>query len=151
MKRTLLTVLAVLPLFVLPGCVERKLLVRTEPAGAPLSVDDAPAGRTPEVVYFDHYGQRRIRVGPIRSEAGKVQYRATERMVDLRPPWYQWFPLDFFFEVLWPGALVDKRTVTIPLTASSELKHPSGADRAKEVLEEAETYREKALSPLGTE
>jgi len=60
-------------------------------------------------------------------------------------PWFQTFPIDFFFEVLWPGKLVDEHVVTITLQPASEEEGLYGEQRAEEVLERAEQFRDEAL------
>ena len=89
------------------GCVERKLLIRSDPPGAPVWLDEKPLGAAPVEVPFKYYGVSRLRVGPIRDAQGRVQRPAVERMVDIAAPWYEEFPVDFFSEVLWPGTLRD--------------------------------------------
>lgn len=141
-----LIVLALLPL--LAGCVERKMMIRSEPAGAPAWVDEEPVGQTPVEVPFHHYGRRRIRVGPILGEEENVKYLAAERMLETVPPWYELFPLDFFSEVLWPGTLVDTHQIEIHLSAPEERYQLRGLDAAREVREEAEQYRQESLSAI---
>lgn len=144
-----LVVLALLPL--LAGCVERKMMIRSDPEGAPAWVDEEPVGTTPVEVPFEHYGRRRIRVGPITDEAGSVQYLEAERMLETVPPWYELFPLDFFSEVLWPGTLVDKHRIDVQLSAPEERFQLRGVDAAREVRDEAEKYRRKSLSAIPEE
>lgn len=141
-----LTVLVVLT----TGCVERKLMIRSEPSGVPAYVDEEPVGETPVEVPFAHYGRRLVRVGPVVDEYGSVQYRQIERMTETAPPWYELFPIDFFSEVLWPGTLVDKHEVTIHLPRSEEYT-ARGAEAAAEVREEAEEYRRESLSVVPAE
>ena len=51
------------------GHVERYIVVQTDPPGAPAWVDEEYVGLTPVTYEFQHYGRRRIRVGPIREAA----------------------------------------------------------------------------------
>ncbi len=130
------------------GCVERKVLIRSEPSGATAWVDEKPVGVTPVEFPFRHYGRRRFRVGPIRGETDQVQYLAVERVVAIEPPWYQKIPVDFFAEVLWPGTLVDTHEVTLVLPAATDAGREYGLQRAEEALERAERFRDKALAPV---
>ncbi len=41
------------------GCVHRRMMVRTNPPGALLYVDDTPIGITPVAADFTYYGMRR--------------------------------------------------------------------------------------------
>ncbi len=148
MKNTGKATWAVALLLVLAsGCVERKIWVRSEPVGAPVWVDEEKLDDpTPVSCAFGHYGRRRIRVGPIRDDAGRILYVATEREVEIKPPWYERFPLDFFFEALWPWTLVDEHEIEIRLKAPSELPQLFGEERAAEIVREAEAFRHKALT-----
>ena len=132
------------------GCVERKLMIRSNPEGAPAYVDEEPVGETPAEFSFKHYGRRRIRVGPVVDESGSIQYLETERMVETVPPWYETFPIDFFYEVLWPGTMVDKHEVQIHLPPTPP-REAHGVDAARKVRDEAEKYREESLSPVSPE
>ena len=140
-------VLAVLGL-ALAGCVEKKMLIRSEPPGAPVWVDEAPVGTTPVDYRFEHYGRRRIRIGPIRDASDKATHLMTERVVEIEPPWYEKFPVDFFYEVLWPGLIVDEHLVEMKLTPAAQQPTPTGQQRAKEVLGEAEQFRQKAMETI---
>ena len=142
-----LVVLALL-LPMLPGCVERKMLIRSDPEGAPAWVDEEPVGTTPVEVSFKHYGRRRIRVGPITDAEGGVRYMEAERILETVPPWYELFPMDFFSEVLWPGTLVDRHTLDLQLSAPQERYQLRGVGAAREVREEAEEYRRESLSAI---
>jgi len=143
-KRHVLWVLAAL-LALSCGCVERKMLIRSDPSGAPVWIDEKSVGTSPVDYTFIHYGRRRIRVGPIRDEEDKVAYPAVEREVEIVAPWYQKFPTDFFFEVLYPRTLVDEHEIRITLTPAAEL--PPGKEGEAEILDRAEEFREGALAP----
>jgi len=131
------------------GCVERRILIRSEPAGAPVWVDERPVGTTPLEYPFAHYGTRRVRAGPIYNELGTAEYLEQERMVRVEAPWYETFPVDFFFEVLWPTTLVDEHKVTLTLPAASTEEGLYGEERAKEIRKRGERFREKALGSAG--
>jgi len=130
------------------GCVERKLLVRSEPSGAPVTIDEEEVGNTPVEYEFSHYGTRRIRVGPVRDEKGAVAFAASEKMVPIEAPTYQKFPIGFFWEVLWPGTVVDKHPVEFTLEPPRE---EYGEKAAKDVMKRAQDFRKKALSPAPEE
>lgn len=102
-----------------PGCVLRTLEVKSTPAGAKVYLDDQPVGATPLTLPFDFYGTRDIRVA-------KAGYRPHQGEVELAAPWYQWFPLDFFSEVLWPGTIHDRHAYAVAL----EKIAPGAADDA---------------------
>lgn len=90
------------------GCVERELVIPTEPAGAEVFLDGREVGRTaegaPVRVPFDEYGVRVV-------VARKPGFVPARRRVVLDPPWWQVPPFDLVTEVLWPGTVRDERTL----------------------------------------
>ncbi len=134
------------------GCVERRMLIRSEPAGAPVWVDEEYVGQTPVDLAFAHYGARRVRVGPIRDELDKVRHLEQERVVEVRPPWYEKFPIDFFSEVIWPGRLVDEhRVAEFSLDAAVQRSAAESSDRVEQVQGRAAQFREEALRSIPEE
>lgn len=102
------------------GCVRRRLLVRTNPAGASVYVDKQLIGTSPIATSTTFYGTREI-------EVVGDGYRTEKVFRKFNPPWYQIPPLDFFTETLWPWELRDERIVDITLVpnqipASEELQ-----------------------------
>lgn len=143
------SLMAVTCLILAAGCVERTMMIRSEPSGAPVWVDEEYAGTTPLDYSFAHYGTRGVRVGPVRDERGKALYAPQQKLVELRAPWYETFPIDFFAEVLWPGRLEDRHEVPVfelepPLAAAEEY----GDQKAQELLDAANEFREQALAPV---
>ncbi len=88
------------------GCVERQLVISTEPAGAELFLDGREVGRTepgkPVSVPFDSYGVRIV-------TARRPGFVPATRRVVLDPPWWQYPVVDFFTDILWPGTIEDRR------------------------------------------
>ncbi len=156
-----------------PGCVQRRLSIRSKPEGAhvwrdkggyagltfnifyhlppannaPVWVDERYVGLTPVDVEFYHYGNRRIRVGPIRNEKNKIIYQSSEAIFRLKPPWYQRFPLDFFSEVLWPFTITDQHHYIAELAAAEKLDEDEADEKIRLLLEEAQELREEADRP----
>lgn len=126
------------------GCVKRRLYVRSNPEGAPVWIDENYAGLTPLDYSFKHYGARRVRVGPVRGETGKTLYQGKESVYRLKAPWYQKFPLDFFFEVLWPFNMEDVHTFDVDLTAPADPEELDMETVIRQVLQEARDYRRKS-------
>lgn len=94
------------------GCMERVLVVRSDPPGAVVYVDGQPRGTTsagqPVEVPFDAYGTRTVIV---RREG----YVPTRRQVELKVPWYQYFPIGLVTDLLWPGTIRDEHRVELKL------------------------------------
>lgn len=96
------------------GCVERKMLLRSDPPGLEVSVNGAPAGRTPVEVPFTWYGTVRVETGPADLDGdGMPEVRRFTTGADLAVPWFERFPLDFFSENLLPFTITDTHEVTL--------------------------------------
>ncbi len=91
------------------GCVQRRMLVQSNPEGALVTVDQLPIGHTPVAVPFTYYGTREIRVEKDGYQTQKVKHR-------FRAPWYQIPPLDFITDNFWPREINDDRIVDFQLT-----------------------------------
>jgi hypothetical protein len=101
--------LAVAVLAVQPGCVRRRLMVRSNPAGAMVYVDNQPIGTTPCATAFVYYGTREIRLV-------KPGYETLTVKQPIPAPWYEIPPLDFASENLVPSEIQDFRTVAYTMT-----------------------------------
>lgn len=99
MRRAFLA-LSVLP-GMLSGCVERTLMLRTDPPQAEVWVDGRHRGTTPVAVPFESYGTREV----VARKPGHVPARVE---VELSPPWWQLPPFDLFTDLLWPGTIEDR-------------------------------------------
>lgn len=96
------------------GCVERTLKIDTQPRGALVTVNDEEVGVSPVKFSFLWYGDYDILVRKPGYDTLKTSYR-----VDA--PWYQYPPIDFVAETLWPVTIRDERTVpTLTLTPTSQ-------------------------------
>lgn len=108
LHRLLLCALAI-GIVVLPsGCVRRRLNVRTNPPGALVYVDNQLIGETPCGVDFTYYGTREIRLV-------KAGFEPLAINQPIPTPWYEYPPLDFVSENLWPAKIRDNRTVVYDL------------------------------------
>jgi hypothetical protein len=103
-----LVLLAVVAIGVLPGCVRRRLMIRSNPPGAMVYVDNQPIGQTPCATSFTYYGTREIRLV-------KPGYETLTINQPIPAPWYQIPPIDFVSENLVPNEILDFRTVTFNL------------------------------------
>lgn len=109
-------VLLIGALAALPGCVERVLLVRSDPPGARVFLDGEDVGTTPARIPFEFYGTRELMVRMEETDKRGERSLAPEtRLVKVRAPWHQWFPFDLATEFLWPGTIVDEHVVEFTL------------------------------------
>ncbi len=102
----------------LPGCVRRRMTVRTNPSGAMVYVDHQSVGTTPVSTSFTYYGTRQI-------EIIKDGYRTEKFLRRFNPPWYEWPGLDFVSETLWPFEKRDERIIDVQL--SPDINVPTDA------------------------
>ncbi len=127
------------------GCgVQRELHVRSEPQGAAVWVDEKFIGETPAKMKFTHYGTRRVRVGPLRDEEGNTIYTRTELLYPVKAPWYQRFPVDFVFEVLWPYTITDKRVLEVDLDRKEKISDDEQEVKIRKALDEAWELKNKS-------
>src|SRR5437016_3013952 len=82
-----LSLLTLLTLCLIGGCVERTLTVQTNPPGALVYLNDQEFGRTPVTRDFLWYGNYDV-------EVRKEGYRTIKTHQWLVAPAYQWVPFD---------------------------------------------------------
>jgi hypothetical protein len=127
--------LLALLLVLLPGCVERALVVRSEPPGAKVFVDGKEVGTTPVRVPFDYYGTREVmvRMEETADLRGERALAPETRLVKISAPWYQWFPVDLVTEYFWPGTIHDDHELDFALIPhDADTLRAQFEDRARE-------------------
>ena len=115
------------------GCVERLIMVRTDPAGAVVWLYGEEAGITPVTQPFLWYGEYEVVLR-------KDGYETLRTSREVQTPIYQWPLLDLVFESLWPGHIVDHHDWHFELT-------PSAVTDAAALIERAQTFRAHAAAP----
>jgi hypothetical protein len=101
--RRLLTALAVaLAASVLAGCVERRFVVTSDPPGAILLENNRQISATPADDHFVYYGNYHFTLI-------KDGYATLQVDQKIPAPWYEYFPLDFLTENLFPWKIIDRR------------------------------------------
>lgn len=120
----------------LGGCVERFFVVKSDPPGATVMLDDQKVGETPVQVPYTWYGKRFLAV----DLKGYTQVRET---IALNPPWWQYFPLDFITDVLLPATLTDRSEFSYTLEKAAAEPNKELED----VKKRAADLREKAGGP----
>ncbi len=129
------------------GCVKREIHISSEPAGAPVWIDEVFQGETPVSTEFVHYGYRNIRVGPVRDDKGRTEFMSQDFIYKVKAPWHQKFPLDFFTKVLWPFSVEDIHALDINLVEYEYVGDKEMDEKVREILRNARLFREKALHP----
>ena len=90
------------------GCVDRRFIIESEPPGAVVYVNNQYIGATPVDLPFQYYGTYRFTF-----VADGYETLTVDECV--RPPWYEYFPLEFLSECLWPGVVRDLRSIHKPM------------------------------------
>ncbi len=109
----LIAVCLIVTLF-LGGCVERKLTINTEPQGAIVILNDEEIGTSPVTVSFEWYGDYNVRVSKEGFETLKTRRK-------LKRPWYDYFPFDFFAQLIISKRIVDSYEWTFELAPKQEI------------------------------
>ena len=128
-------VAAVLTCGLLGGCVERLVTVRSDPPGAVVKLDDEEIGLTPCEFEYSWYGTREISVE-------LPGHRSIRRLVELPPPWWQFFPFDFLTDVVVPFTIRDRVNLRCSLDPE-----PATREEAKGVLKRAAEGRRRLDFP----
>ena len=106
--------------FAAPGCVERKLMLRSAPEGAIIRLDGEDLdARTPLEIAAPFDGVHRVEL----LAPGYVPLQTT---ATVPARWHDYFPLDVFAEFLWPGTIretviVDLKMERYPVPLSQKL------------------------------
>jgi len=115
----------------LTGCVRRRLMVRSNPPGAMVYVDNQQIGTTPCATDFVYYGTREIRLV-------KPGFETLTVSQPIPAPWYELPPLDFVSENLVPQKIQDYRTVSFNMV-------PQVIVPTEQLLSRAEQLRQSTL------
>ena len=115
------------------GCVRRTIRITTEPPNALVYLNDQEIGRSEVSTDFIWYGDYDVIVR-------KEGYKTLKTHWEVKPPWYQIVPIDFFAEVLWPGRIHDIHLRHLVL-------EPAEAPAREELIERAMETQRQALSP----
>ena len=118
----------------LAGCVERELTINTAPEGGLVFLNDEEIGYSPVTVSFQWYGDYKVRIT-------KDGYETLDTHKKLKAPLHDYFPFDFFAEILSPKKTVDSYQWSFALEEYTQ------ADR-QELLNAAEDMRAEALFEL---
>jgi len=118
------------------GCVVRELIIKSDPPGATVYINGREEGRTPLVKQFDFYGAREIIL--------RMKGRKSSRQVAAPGvPWFEYFPLDFFFEIFFPLTLHDRHEYSFKLEPLPERLPENILDRARKTQAESRGNADK--------
>ena len=103
-----------------------------------------PVGETPVTIPFTYYGTRKITLEKTDAD-GKLIYERKIVYEKISTPVYQYFPLDFFSEIVLPVDIKDEHFFTYRL---DPLNQPPTAEIQKNVIKNAEELRGKLEADL---
>jgi len=131
----------------LGACVERKMIIRSDPPGALIALDGVDTElATPAEIPFDFGGTRGITlIAP-----GK---KVVETTIKVQDPWYTYFPLDIGAEFLWPGTIQDVQTFDFKMDGYQPIDRammPELRKKLDEVKLRAAQYRAGGSEGPGT-
>lgn len=116
------------------GCVHRRLTINSNPSGALVRLDGEDIGYTPASVDFTWYGTREVQLV-------KDGFETQTRLIDLKAPWYQKFPLDFFSDNLLGTHIRDQHRFNLQM-------QPKRMDDSGDVIERGRSLRGEAMHGL---
>jgi hypothetical protein len=125
-KLFLIMVVSLTGVLLLSGCLERKLTINTAPQGAIVALNDEEIGTSPVTVSFEWYGDYEVRIK-------KEGFETLKTHRQLKGPWYDKFPFDFFAGVLNPKRIVDSYEWTFTLAEKKTVKRDELIEKAQEL------------------
>lgn len=114
----------------LPGCLFRRMTIRSNPPGALVLIDGREIGYTPVSTDFTYYGTREITLI-------KDGYETFSTMQPVPIPWYQRFPLDFVSDNMLPFKVTNRHEFLYALQPQQVVPTDALLDRAKGLRSEA--------------
>ena len=111
---------------VLGGCVERELTINTKPEEALVILNDEEIGTSPVAVSFNWYGDYYVRIS-------KPGYETLNTHRQLKGPWYDHFPFDFFAQIVIPDRIVDSYEWTFELSPKQQISREELVQKAQEM------------------
>jgi hypothetical protein len=134
-RRATLLLAAILATGGLPGCIEQRYVIESEPPGALVLVNGAPLGTTPVDGYFTYYGTYDITLV-------KDGYQTKVVPQKISMPWFEYPGVDFVTENLFPGKVEDVRRFHYTL-------EPLVQVRTDDLLQQAQQLRDRgrAINP----
>ncbi len=121
---------AILIMWLLPGCIHRRVTIHSDPPGALAKVDGKVIGYTPASYDYTWYGEREI-------ELLRDGFETKKQLVRFDAPWYQRFPLEFFSDNFAGTHLQDHRQIRIGM-------QPRRRDSSTDVLERGRSLQSEA-------
>jgi len=97
------------------GCVERKFVIEAYPIDDPHTNIPAQVLRNGQPIGFTPVDDAFVYYGKYDFTLIKDGYETMHLVEKIRAPWYEYPPLDFFVENLWPFTIHDVRRLRLPM------------------------------------
>ena len=124
-----LLAIAIISAVILGCCVERKLTINTRPQGALVTLNDEEIGVSPVTVSFNWYGDYNVRIS-------KDGFQTLKTHRELKGPWYDKFPYDFFAQVLNSKRIEDSYHWTFDLEEKQQINREKLIENAQKLRKE---------------
>ena len=108
------------------GCVQRRLQIRSQPEGAFVSIDRQGVGLTPISVPYTYYGTREIQLE-------KDGFKTVRVRQDIRPPWFERFPVSLFSNHLAGREIRDDRLLDFTMQPKQQVSEGILLERANDL------------------
>jgi hypothetical protein len=125
-RLTLQTILIGITVLGFSGCVHRRLVIRSQPEGAFVTIDDQPLGYTPLPVPYTYSGTREVQLEKDGFKTIKIRER-------IRPKWYDTFPLSFISNNFAGREIKDERLLDFQLEPRTQVQENRLLDRANDL------------------
>jgi hypothetical protein len=129
--------------FCLQACVERRIDIASTPSDAEVYLDGVYVGNTPISIPFDFYGTREVHLRKRHprtdGQSAKESYLVYHTFLEINPPIYELFPLDFFTENLIPYPWKDIHPYTFEMQQDRQMTELE----RQELIQRTEALRHK--------
>ena len=115
------------------GCVHRRMTIESNPVGALVLLDGKEIGYTPVSHDFTYYGTREVTLI-------KDGYETQTYPAQLRTPWYQKVPLDFFSDNLLLYPVTNRHRFRFQMRAKDPI-----VDSDENLQQRGNAFRSEAL------
>lgn len=125
-RLVLVSSLLLLSLSSFTGCVQRRLIIRSQPEGAIVTIDNRLIGRTPLSTEYTYSGGRELKLELDGYKTVKVQER-------IDPTWYETFPISLVTENFAGREIRDERVLDFQMEPKVQVPENQLLDRANDL------------------
>lgn len=126
MKKFSFMILCLTTLLLVSGCVQRRMIIRSQPEGAFVTIDNQQMGLTPISIPYTYFGTREVKLEKDGFKTIKVQQR-------LDPEWYERFPVSLVSENFAGREIRDERVMDFQLEPKTQVQENQLLQRANDL------------------